>query len=76
MNITPEKYIEELKKLRQFIRWTNKNIDTAIDEMQGRLETGYEFKEDNSKMAVKTAQETAETIVSILNKLQACFIEY
>lgn len=30
MNITPEKYIEELKNLRHFIRWTNRNIDTAI----------------------------------------------
>lgn len=76
MSITPEIYIEELKNLRQFTRWTNRNIDEAIDEMQGRLETGYEFKENQSKMAVKTALEHAKTIVDILNKLHTCHIEY
>lgn len=76
MNITPENYIAQLKNIKKLTRWSNRQIDIAIDEMQGRLKTGYTFKEEQSKMAVKNCRELIMTIFSTLNKLENCSIEY
>ena len=47
--ITPEKYIEQLKKSRRSLEYIRRNIDDAIYNMERRLETGYEVCEDTSR---------------------------
>ena len=57
--MTPEEYIKQLKNMRRSLKHIENNIDSAIYNMERRLETGYEICETSSKIDVKYAFEGA-----------------
>lgn len=76
MAITPENYIEKLRTLRKNTTAVNREMDTAIDHIQRRLETGYTFLEDDSKRALMWALENVKILKNVLEELSASKIDY
>ena len=74
--ITPEQYIEQLKKSRRSLEYIRRNIDDAIYNMERRLETGYEVCEDTSRQNLNNAFESVTTLQKILASLSVSTIEY
>lgn len=74
--ITPEKYIEQLKKSRRSLEYIRRNIDDAIYNMERRLETGYEVCEDTSRQDLNNAFESVTTLQKILASLSVSEIKY
>lgn len=42
ITLTPEQYIEELKKVQHTLEGVKEDLDRAIYKMERRIETGYE----------------------------------
>ena len=74
--MTPEEYIEQLKQAARMLQSVNSHIDNAVQNMEWRLEKGYEHFETTSKKAASVAAETASGIAGILKKLSEIDIEY
>ena len=74
--MTPEKYIEDLKKARRSLEYVKRDIDEAIHCMERRLETGYESCETSSKVACKYAFENATTVQKTIALCSVENIEY
>lgn len=74
--MTPEEYIDKLRKLRQETRGINHRVDDAISNMQRRLETGYTFLEDHSKNELVMAIEHASILIRELQQLHSEEITY
>lgn len=55
--MTPEEYIEKLKKAQHSLDNAKEDLDRAINRMQRRIETGYESKEGDSRLAALVACE-------------------
>ena len=70
--ITPEKYIEQLKKSRRSLEYIRRNIYN----MERRLETGYEVCEDTSRQDLNNAFESVTTLQKILASLSVSEIKY
>lgn len=75
-DISPEQYIEQLKKSRRSLEYIRRNIDDAIYNMERRLETGYEVCEDTSKRDLNNAFESVTTLQKILASLSVSEIKY
>ena len=74
--MTPEEYIKQLKNLRRSLKYIENNIDSAIYNMERRLETGYEICETSSKIDVKYAFEGATNLQKALASVSVSDIEY
>jgi len=74
--MTPEEYIEQLKKMRRSLKNIENNIDSAIYNMERRLETGYEICETSSKISVGYAFGGATTMQKTLASVKDAKIEY
>lgn len=75
-DISPEKYIEQLKKSRRSLEYIRRNIDDAIYSMERRLETGYEVCEDTSRRDLENAFENVTTLQKTLASLSISEIKY
>lgn len=75
-DISPEQYIEQLKKSRRSLEYIRRNIDDAIYNMERRLETGYEVCEDTSRQDLNNAFESVTTLQKILASLSVSEIKY
>ena len=74
--MTPEEYIEQLKKTRRKLGSIKNDIDSAIYNMERRLETGYEVCENSSKLDVSNAFENATDVQKALASLSVTEIIY
>lgn len=74
--MSPEEYIKRLKALRRKTRAMHHEVDSAVDHMERRLETGYTFQEDDSKRGVMWAIENVKDMMSELETLYNAKIEY
>lgn len=75
-DISPEKYIEQLKKSRRSLEYIRRNIDDAIYNMERRLKTGYEVCEDTSRRDLNNAFESVSTLQKALASLSISEIKY
>lgn len=55
--MTPEEYIEKLKDAQRTLNSVKEDLDRAIDRMQRRIETGYDYLEQGSRLAALAGYE-------------------
>lgn len=60
--MTPEEYIEKLKRAQLSLDIAKEDLDRAINRMQRRIETGYESMESKSRLAALAAYEDIKGI--------------
>ena len=74
--MTPEEYIEKLKEVQRTLDSVKDDLDRAIQRMEKRLETGYEYLEQESRLAVLAGRETVKLVESTLLEVGTAKIEY
>ena len=58
--MTPEEYIEKLKEAQRTLDSAKEDLDRAIQRMEKRLETGYEYLEQESRLDLDRAIQRME----------------
>lgn len=74
--MTPEEYIENLKKVQRTLDMVKNDLDRAIDKMQRRIETGYESMERDSRLAALAGREYIKLADDIIYATATAKIEY
>ena len=74
--MTPEKYIETLKEMQRTLDDAKANLDRAIQRMEKRLETGYEYLEQESRLAALAGREYIKLADDIIYATATAKIEY
>ena len=76
ITLTPEQYIEELKKVQHTLEGVKEDLDRAIYKMERRIETGYENLEKESRLATLAAKAIIQMEDGNLLKIGTAKIEY
>lgn len=76
LTMTPEEYIEKLKDAQRILDIAKEDLDRAIDRMQRRIETGYDYMEQDSRMSALAGREYTKTADSDIYELATAKIEY
>ena len=74
--MTPEKYIETLREVQRTLDSVKEDLDRAIDRMEKRLETGYEYLEQNSRLAALAGREYVKLADSSIYEVATADIDY
>lgn len=74
--ITPEEYIEKLKDAQRILDIAKEDLDRAIDRMQRRIETGYDYMEQDSRLSALAGREYTKMADSDIYELATAKIEY
>lgn len=74
--MTPEEYIDNLKKVQRTLNMVNEYLDQAIDRMQRRIETGYEHLEQDSRLAALAGREYVKLADNNIYETATTKIEY
>ena len=74
--VSPEEYIERLKDLRRKANDLSHQLERGIFNMESRLDTGYTYLEEYSKINLSNARGLTETINNELKKLCNIKIKY
>jgi hypothetical protein len=74
--MTPEEYIEKLKEAQRTLDSVKEDLDRAIQRMEKRLETGYEYLEQESRLAALAGREYVKLADSKIYETATSKIEY
>lgn len=74
--ITPEEYIEKLKDVQRILDIAKEDLDRAIDRMQRRIESGYDYMEQDSRLSALAGREYTKMADSDIYELATAKIEY
>ena len=74
--MTPEEYIEKLKEVQRTLGSVKDDLDRAIQRMEKRLETGYEYLEQESRLAALAGREYVKLADSSIYEVATAKIEY
>jgi hypothetical protein len=74
--MTPEEYIEKLKDAQRILDIAKEDLDRAIDRMQRRIETGYDYMEQDSRLSALAGREYTKMADSDIYELATAKIEY
>ncbi len=74
--MTPEEYIEKLKEAQRTLDSVKEDLDRAIQRMEKRLETGYEYLEQGSRLAALAGREYVKLADNNIYKAATAEIEY
>lgn len=74
--MTPEEYIEVLRSVQRTLDSVKEDLDRAIQRMEKRLETGYEYLEQESRLAALAGREYVKPADDQLLKVGTAKIEY
>lgn len=74
--MTPEEYIEVLRSVQRTLDSVKEDLDRAIQRMEKRLETGYEYLEQESRLAALAGREYVKLADDQLLKVGTAKIEY
>ena len=74
--MTPEEYIENLKEVQRTLDMVKEGLDRAIQRMEKRLETGYEYLEQASRLAALAGREYVKLADSKIYETTTSKIEY
>lgn len=74
--MTPEEYIEKLKEVQRTLDSVKEDLDRAIQRMEKRLETGYEYLEQESRLAALAGREYVKLADDQLLKVGTAKIDY
>ena len=72
----PEEYIEKLKDAQRTLDSVKEDLDRAIQRMEKRLETGYEYLERDSRLAALAGREYVKIVDSSIYEVATAKIEY
>lgn len=76
LTMTPEEYIEKLKDAQRILDIAKQDLDRAIDRMQRRIETGYDYMEQDSRLSALAGREYTKMADSDIYELATAKIEY
>ena len=76
LTMTPEEYIEKLKDAQRILDIAKEDLDRAIDRMQRRIETGYDYMEQDSRLSALAGREYTKMADSDIYELATVKIEY
>lgn len=74
--MTPEEYIEKLKRAQHSLDNAKEDLDRAINRMQRRIETGYGSMERDSRLAALVAYEDIKGTVKDVFETATAKIDY
>lgn len=74
--MTPEEYIEKLKDAQRILDFAKEDLDRAIDKIQRRIETGYDYMEQDSRLSALAGREFTKMADSYIYELATAKIEY
>ncbi len=74
--MTPEEYIEKLKEVQRTLDMVKEDLDRAIQRMEKRLETGYEYLEKESRLVALAGREYVKMADSSIYETATAKIEY
>lgn len=74
--MTPEEYIEKLKEVQRNLDSVKEQLDWAIERMQKRVETGYEYLEQKSRLAALVGRELTKLAENKIYKTSTAKIVY
>lgn len=74
--MTPEEYIAKLKEAQRTLDSVKDDLDRAIQRMEKRLETGYEYLEQESRLAALAGREYVKLADSSIYETATTKIEY
>ena len=76
LTMTPEEYIEKLKDAQRILDIAKEDLDRAIDRMQRRIETGYDYMEQDSRLSALAGREYTKMADSDIYELATAKIQY
>ena len=76
LTMTPEEYIEKLKDAQRILDIAKEDLDRAIDRMQRRIETGYDYMEQDSRLSALAGREYTKMADIDIYELAIAKIEY
>ena len=74
--ITPEEYIQKLKDVQRILDIAKEDLDRAIDRMQRRIETGYDYMDQDSRLSALAGRENTKMADSDIYELATAKIQY
>lgn len=74
--MTPENYIEKLRKVQRTLDLVKEDLDRAIYKMERRIETGYESLEKESRLAVMAGESYVKMADNLLLETATAKIDY
>lgn len=74
--MTPEEYIEKLKEVQRTLDSVKEDLDRAIQRMEKRLETGYEYLEQESRLAALAGRGYLMLADSRIHEAVTSFIDF
>lgn len=74
--ITPEEYIQKLKDVQRILDIAKEDLDRAIDRMQRRIETGYDYMDQDSRLSALAGREYTKMADSDIYELATAKIQY
>lgn len=75
-NMTPDEYIEKLKKVQRTLDMVKEDLDRAVYKMQRRIETGYDSMEKDSRLAALAGRELVKQADISIKKIATAKLEY
>ncbi len=74
--MTPENYIEKLRKVQRTLDCVKEDLDRAIYKMERRIETGYESLEKESRLAAMAGESYVKMADNLLLETATAKIDY
>lgn len=74
--MSPEEYIKNLRDIQRILDAVKEDLDRAIGRMERRMETGYEYMEQDSRLAALAGREYVKLLDKRILETATAKIEY